>query len=135
MRTVKAFVVAPMTAPILYWVGSLLAAMFDPTRTASVQAAVAALGLILLFGGPIAYLATLVAVAPAIYLLRRWRRGAIPVVLLLGAVVGVATSVVVGPYLRGELVSAILTRSQGAVLGCASAGVFCWLNLRSAGAG
>jgi hypothetical protein len=40
-----------------------------------------------------------------------------------------------GPYLRGELVSAILTRWQGAMLGCASAGVFCWLNLRSAGAG
>ena len=135
MRDFKALVIAPLTAPVLYWMGSVLVAIADPNRRVAFRSAADGLSVILLVGGPVSYLAALVAAAPAIVMLRRWGAGAVPGVLAVGAVVGTVTAIVLGPYLRGELFSVILTPWQGAALGGASAGMYCWLQLRTAAAG
>ena len=130
-RTLEALAIAPLTAPVLYWIGSLVPVIADPDRHLSLRSAVGGLGIILLAGGLVAYLAALVGATPALVMLRRWNVGAYPGVLGIGAIVGAATAFVLRPFLRGDLFSIILTPWQGAGLGCASAGVFCWLNLRS----
>jgi hypothetical protein len=131
MRQLKALILAPLTAPVLYWLGSVVSAAADPGRQVSLRALADGLSIILLIGGPVAYAAAIVAAAPAFYLLRRAGRRAVPLVLGLGTVIGIVTAILLRPYLRGELLSIILTSWQGAALGCASAAVFCWLNLRS----
>jgi hypothetical protein len=115
--------------------GSAVAAIADPNRTVAPRSAADGLSVILLVGAPVSYVAALVAAVPAIAMLRRWGAGAVPGVLAVGAVVGAVTAIVLGPYLRGELFSVILTPWQGAALGGASAGVYCWLHLRTAAAG
>lgn len=135
MRYFKALAIAPLTAPLLYWMASVLVGIADLDRTVAPRSAAEGLSVILLVGGPVSYLAALVAAAPAIVMLRRWGASAVPGVLAVGAVVGAVTAIVLGRYLRGELFSVILTPWQGAALGGASAGVYCWLHLRTAAAG
>jgi len=134
MRYFKALAIAPLTAPVLYWLASVLVALTDPNRMVGPRSAADGLTVILLVGGPVSYLAALVAAAPAIVMLRRWATGAVPGVLAVGALVGAMTAIVLAPYLRGELFSVILSPLQGAALGGASAAVYCWLQLRPAGA-
>ena len=124
----RAFVVAPLVTPILYWAGTLALALADPNRRRmALQAPLGGAGYILAVGAPIAYAATIVAAVPAIWLLRHAGRWALRAMLLLGGIVGLVTAVVLSPYLRGELFSVILSPLGGAGLGALSAGVFWWL--------
>jgi len=128
MRVVRAFLCAPLTAPLLYWAGSLTSALLDPARrNAALQSPLTSLAFVVAFGSPLAYAASLVAGVPAWWLLRRQTAAASAALILLGAALGLATAIVMGPYLRGELFSIVLTPQQGAGLGAASGGVFLWL--------
>ena len=88
MRCFKALAIAPLTAPVLYWMGSVVVAIADPNRTVAPRATADGLSVILLVGAPVSYVAALVAAVPAIAMLRRWGAGAVPGVLAVGAVVG-----------------------------------------------
>ena len=124
----KAFIVAPLVAPILYWAIALALALADPNRRPlALEAPLSGLGYVLAFGIPIAYAATLVAAVPAIWLLRHAGNRALAALLSLGAIVGLVAAFVLSPYLRGDLFSVILPPVEGAVLGAVSAGVFWWL--------
>lgn len=124
----RAFLIAPLAAPILYWAGTLALALADPNRRrVALQAPLAGLGYILAFGAPIAYAATLVASVPAIWLVRHTGRRSLGALVVLGGIVGLIATVVLGPYLRADLFSVILSPLGGAGLGALSAGVFWWL--------
>ena len=124
-RLVPRFILAPLVVPVLFWVDSLLRALADPSRRhLALQAPFGGLGLVLAFGAAIAYGATLVAAVPAIWLLRYSGKPAMIAVLALGAGVGLATALTVGPQLRGELFGVNLRPSEGAVFGAISAAVF-----------
>jgi len=128
MRVVRAFLCAPLAAPLLYWTGSFANALLDPARrNAALQSPLTSFAFVLAFGSPLAYAATLVAGLPAWWLLQRQTTAASGALILLSAAVGLATAVVTGPYLRGELFSIVLTPLQGAGLGAASGGLFLWL--------
>lgn len=132
-RLSRALLVAPLTAPLLYWAGALAVALADPGRRQSaLQDPFGGLGYILLVGAPIAYAAALVASVPAIWLVRRRSRWALGLLLMLGGLVGLVTALVLRPHLRGELFSIILPPLAGLVLGALSAGVFWWLAARPA---
>ena len=132
-RLSRALVVAPLTAPLLYWAGALAVALADPGRRQSaLQDPFGGLGYILLLGAPIAYAAALVASVPAIWLVGRRSRWALGLLLMLGGLVGLVTALVLRPHLRGELFSIILPPLAGLVLGALSAGVFWWLAARPA---
>jgi hypothetical protein len=124
----RAFLVAPLVVPILYWAGLLLQALADPDRRrAALEAPFAGLGYVLAIGTPIAYAATLVASVPAIWLVRHAGKWALAAMVVLGGVVGLVVTLVLSPYLRGDLFSVILSPLGGAGLGAASAGAFWWL--------
>jgi hypothetical protein len=121
----SAFLVAPLVVPVLYWAGLLLQALADPNRRrVALQAPFAGLGYVLAIGTPIAYAATLVPVVPAIWLVRHAGRWALGGLLVLGGTVGLVATLVLSPYLRGDLFSVILSPLGGAALGALSAGVF-----------
>jgi hypothetical protein len=114
---------------VLYWITSLAAALVDPGRRhlALYAPLVSSLALVLVLGSPIAYAAALVGFWPARWLLQRRTALAVAAVVALGAGIGLATTVAIGPSLRGEFFSIALTRWQGMGLGAASAAAFCWL--------
>ena len=123
----RAFLVAPLVVPVLYWAGLLALALADPNRRRiALHAPLAGLGYVLAIGTPIAYAATLVAGMPAIWLVRHAGRWALAALLVLGGTVGLVATLVLSPYLRGDLFSVILSSLGGVGLGAVSAGVF-WL--------
>jgi hypothetical protein len=130
-RILIAVLLAPLTAPVLYWIGALAVAILDPSRQVGFDESLSALGMMLAFGSPVAYVATVVAVGPALWLQRRFGPRALAPVLLLGTIVGVATAIVIGPPLRGELIRVPLAPWHGGALGCASAGAFSWISAHS----
>jgi hypothetical protein len=72
----RAFILAPLVVPILYWAGTIVMALADPDRRrVALQDPFAGFGYILVLGGIIAYVATLVAGVPAIWLVRRAAAG------------------------------------------------------------
>jgi hypothetical protein len=124
----RAFILAPLVVPILYWAGAIAMALADANRRrVALQDPFAGFGSVLVVGGILAYAATLVASAPAIWLVRRAGGWTLVALLALGGIVGLIAAVIFGPYLRGDLFSIILPPLEGAVLGALSAGVFWWL--------
>lgn len=133
-RFLRAFLLAPLAAPVLYWAWNLVAhlASGPDDRRAVFQPPFRELAIVVVFGAPIAYAATLVALL-GWPLLRLPGRVAPVAVGVAGAVTGVATTIIVHPLFGGgDLFRVVLTPVQGAVLGGASAVLFWWLWTRGA---
>jgi hypothetical protein len=91
--------------------------------------------MILAFGAPIAYAATLVFGVPVYWFLdRRNALRGVPIVAT-GAAAGLVTALVVEPQFRGELFSIPLGPWRGMALGAATALVFWWLSRTNTGVG
>jgi hypothetical protein len=124
-RVVRASLIAPLTAPVLYYLMALVAAIADPMRRASAgQSALTALALVLAFGAPVAYAATVVVGLPLLWIVRRVAPLTLARTILVGFVVGVAVATGLAPWLSGDLVSIPLPAWQGVLLGGASAAVW-----------
>lgn len=127
-RLVSASLIAPLTAPVLYYLGALIAALLDPVRRESVgQSLLSGLAVVLAVGAPIAYAATFGAGLPALWMTRRAGPLTIGRTVLVGLLAGVGVSIVIAPWLRGELVSIPLAPWHGGLLGAATAAVWYWL--------
>jgi hypothetical protein len=102
---VRASLIAPLTAPLLYCTASLAVAVADPVRRASVgQNLAGGAALVFAFGAPVAYAATFGAGLPALWLMRRFGSLTIGRTVLVGVVVGFGIAAALGPALRGDLV-------------------------------
>jgi hypothetical protein len=127
-RLVSASLIAPLAAPVLYYVGALIAALLDPVRRGSVgQSLLSGLAVVLAVGTPIAYAATFGAGLPALWIVRRAGPLTIGRTVLVGLLAGVGVAIVIAPWLHGELVSIPLAPWHGGLLGAATAAVWYWL--------
>ena len=127
-RFLTAFAVAPLATPILYWAGSLALSLTDPyQRHLALKNVFGGIGYVILIGAPIAYVATLVAAVPAVWLVRHAGRWTPAALMALGGLAGLLTAVVLHPYLGRDLFRIPLPPLAGAALGALSAGVFWWL--------
>ena len=134
-----AFLVAPLAAPLAVFACALARAALNPSRLASPAPATPAsllvlLWVLVLFGAPLAYVATLIILWPATILLRRWQ-------LLrwwsLSVFAAVAGSVLLHAYAsilqpHGTI---DLGPGAGAIAGAAVAFTLWWIGLRGRGQG
>jgi len=134
-RVVRASLIAPLTAPVLYYAMAMITALADPVRRVSAgQSFLNGLALVFALGAPVAYTATFLVALPLLWLVRRVAPLTLARTILVGFLVGVAVASTLAPWLRGELVSIPLPPWQGAVLGGASAAVWYGLSLERIGA-
>jgi hypothetical protein len=134
MRFARATLVAPLMVPLLYCVGSLAAALADPSRRAwAGQNLLNGSALVFVVGAPVAYAATALVALPALLLVRRFGPLTLARTVIVGLVVGVGVAVAMGPPLRGELVSVPLPPWSGGLMGVAAAAV--WWKVAAGGAG
>jgi len=127
---IRAFLVAPLAAPALYWIIAFISAVADPNRRGqALGSPFAGIAFIFVFGGLISYAVMLVAGVPTYLLLRRAGILRLASVLVAGVCIGIASAFALAPYLRGELFSIPLSPFHGAALGAAVAAVF-WTLVR-----
>jgi hypothetical protein len=132
MKVLKAFLVAPLAAPLVYWVTSLASAFADSARrNAAFHSLMSSFAVVMAFGSAVAYAVTLVFGGVVYWLLARDRPLPLAPTLIVGAVAGFVTAILLQPQLRGELFSIPLGPVRGAVMGLASALVFWWFLRKS----
>lgn len=126
MRFLRAFLLAPLAAPTIFWAWRGIAGLLEgeDRRRAVLNSPLRELGVAILFGAPVAYLAALAALAIGFRLLRMQGARGAAAMTVLGAAVGVATTVVMRPHLGGDPFRLVLTPLQGAVMGSGSAAFF-----------
>jgi hypothetical protein len=131
LKTLRAFLIAPLAAPVWFWIQAMVTALLDPQfRGGTLTGAGQALVIVMAFGTPIAYLTALLAVGPALWWLRQHTGGTAAFgCAVIGVTLGAAVAKVIEPSLRGELFSIPLSPIVGAECGAAAAVVF-WLLAR-----
>jgi ABC-type molybdate transport system permease subunit len=128
-RIVRAFLVAPLAVPPVYWLEMLVETVVaDPTRRTGLDDALRELAVVIVFASPVAYVATTVVGLPAYLLLHGTRafRGA--VMAGLGAVAGAVVALALKPHLGGDPFRVRLGPWRGALVGAAAAAVFWYLS-------
>ena len=121
----RGFLIGPLVVPLAYWLGGMVYVGLRPDLRLDGAQALRELMLILAFGLPIAYLATLVWGVPALYLLRRlgWMRAW--TVIVAGASAGTIVALWFAFNQQGSLFLVRMPVPAGAALG-ALAGAACW---------
>jgi hypothetical protein len=120
--TLRAFLVAPLAAPAIYWAIGLARAVADPSRRATLHP-LNGLFVIMTFGAPVAYPSALAA-GILLLLAARGRRPRFIVALAAGVAAGAAVAHAIAPQLRGELISVPMDAWRGAIMGAGSAAVW-----------
>ncbi|MGE5836259.1 MAG: hypothetical protein ACM4AI_17425 [Acidobacteriota bacterium] len=127
---IRAFLVAPLAAPALYWIIAFISAVADPNRRGqALGSPFSGVAFIFVFGALISYAVMLVAGVPTYLLLRRAGILGLASLIVAGVCIGVASAFALAPYLRGELFSIPLSPLHGVALGAAVAAVF-WALVR-----
>jgi hypothetical protein len=109
---------------MLYWSMQFVSALADANRRhVALQSSMTSLAVVLAFGAPIAYAATLVIGVPAYYF-GNGKHPRLVTTLLSGALTGVGTALLLHRFLTGDLFSIPLTPAHGAALGAATGAVF-----------
>jgi hypothetical protein len=121
---IRGLLIGPLVAPVAYWIGVLANAWRNGARLEWFQA-LRELVMIVPYGLPVAYVATLVWGAPILYGLRRlgWLRA--PVLIAAGAIGGTIVAILFAFDQQGSLFHVIMPLSAGAALGAVVAGT-CW---------
>ena len=121
LRPWRAFLFAPLAAPVAFWAELLVEGTLDPARRAGMlRGAVGALGIVIAAGAPVAYAASIAAGLPLWWLARRGRLR-LWVAVAAGALAGLVTALVLAPSLRGELISIPMGIWRGSAIGGISA--------------
>ena len=115
-----------MVAPVAYWIGIMAYALSGESRFDWFHA-LRELGVICMFGLPVAYAVALVWGAPVLYALHRlgWMRG--PVVVAAGAIGGTLVAAWIASSQQGSLIRIHMPLPAGAVLGALVAGTWWWV--------
>src|SRR4051812_37587875 len=115
---VRASLVAPLTAPLLYYAIALVQALLDPVRRGSIgESFTSGVAVILAVGAPIAYAATGLVGLPALWFVGRFGPLTMLRTVIVGLAAGVAVAILMAPWLRGELFSIPLAPWEGGALG------------------
>jgi len=126
-RYLRATLIAPLTAPLLYWAGRFVVATADPAQRAYAgQNVLREMFVTVAWGAPFAYLATLALGLPALWLLRRFGPLTFERTVTVGLAAGLVAGILLEPRLRTDLIRVPLGAWQGAILGAGSAAVW-WL--------
>ncbi len=127
-RIVRAFLLAPLAGPALVWLAGALLPHSGSVESA--PAALRALGVMVLFGAPLAYGAALVVGLPTLWWIKASRRVSAWPCLAAGAAGGILVVAVAGP-------STVFFAGQGpgdylaaALIGGAAGAVFWWIGLK-----
>jgi len=124
-HALRATIIAPLTAPLLYWAGSFAFALADPVRRSYAdQNMFGALAVVGAGGAPVAYAATLLIALPALWLLSKIGPLTPGRTMLTGLVTGVAVGIPLARMLRGDLFSVPMPLWAAGALGAASAAVW-----------
>jgi hypothetical protein len=126
---IRAFVLAPLTAPLAYFaalvvVSTVRSISGAPGSAMSIAGALDLLVGVAAAGAPIAYAAALVGGVPLYGVLASTGRLGRPGLWAGGAAIGAATSYLIRPLLRGGLFSLPLPLIAGAALGLIAAEAF-----------
>ena len=125
----RAFLLAPLAAPLGYWLGLLLWGVVEAgadrnAMPGGIGGALRLLGYVLAVGAPIAYGTTLVGGVPVYLALRRLGRlGRLPL-WIGGATLGAVVALLLAPSLRSELFSIPFPWWTGVALGVLVAELF-----------
>jgi hypothetical protein len=115
---------------MLYWSMQFVTALANSSRRhLALQSPLSSLAFVFAFGAPVAYAATLAIGVPA-HFLARGKNPRLVTILLCGAFTGVATALLLHPFLTSDLFSIPLTPAHGAALGAATGAVF-WYCVRA----
>ena len=127
-RIVRAFLVAPLAGPALVWLAGALLPHSGSVESA--PAALRALGVILLFGAPLAYGAALVVGLPTLWWIKSTDHDSVWPCLVAGAAGAILVVAVAGP-------STVFFAGQGAgdyalaaIIGAAAGAAFWWIGLK-----
>jgi hypothetical protein len=123
-RIIRAFLVAPLAAPVAYSVALLGGTIVGPSSVPSVRSAAELVLTIFAVGGACAYAAAILAGGPIYLLLRRLALVSRWTLWLGGIAIGVTVALLLAPSLRGELFSIPFPWWVGALLGLVSAEAF-----------
>ena len=123
-RSLLAFLVAPLAAPIAYVLGSLAVQALRSGSVPSMQSASDLVIGVFVLGAPTAYAAALVVGVPTYFVLRRVGLVHRWPLWLAGAAIGAAGAATLTPWLRGAPFSIDFPWWTGALLGVVSAEVF-----------
>ena len=120
-RVWRAFLLAPLAAPMGYWIDLLLEAAVDPSRRPFLfRGGLYALSISILIGGPIAYAVTALTGLP-LWLATPERGASIWTAAAVGLIAGILTALALAPSLRAELFSIPLGVWRGGGLGVLTA--------------
>ena len=123
-RHLRAFLIAPLTAPLLYCAGTLAAAFADPVRRGHAgQNLLSGALVVFAAGAPIAYAAAAIGALPALWIERRFGRLGLLPTIVVGLIVGGGVAAAIQPFLLGEVVTVLLPAWGGALMGAGAAGV------------
>jgi len=127
-RIIRAFLLAPLVGPVLVWlVGALLP---HSGSVESVPSALRALGVMLLFGAPLAYGAALVVGLPALWLIKVTPRVSPWLCLVAGATGAILVVAVVGPATVFFAGRGPVDYLAAALIGGAAGATFWWIGLK-----
>jgi hypothetical protein len=127
-RIVRAFLLAPLVGPVLVWlVGALLP---HSGSVESVPSALRALGVMLLFGAPLAYGAALVVGLPALWLIKVTQRDSLWLCLVAGAAGAILVVAVIGPATVFFAGRGPVDYLAAALIGGAAGATFWWIGLK-----
>ena len=124
MRPWRAFFIAPLAVPLVYWAERLSEAAADPARRDwALSNGLSGLLIVVVFSAPVAYAATVAAGVP-LFMLGRRQRLRLSVTVIVGVVLGAIVGALLEPQLRGDLFSVPVGPWRGALLGGAAATVW-----------
>jgi hypothetical protein len=121
---VRGLVIGPLVAPPVYWIGVAANAWIHHVRLDWFES-VRELSVIVAYGLPVTFVATLVWAAPIVYGLRRmgWLRAA--TLIPAGALGGTLVAAVFALDQQGAMFRVLMPLPAGALLGALAAGT-CW---------
>ena len=124
-HALRATIVAPLSAPLLYSAGLLALDLLDPARQSNAgQDLFRNVAVVFAFGAPIAYGATILVALPAIWLLAGLGRLTLIGTILIGSIAGLAVGYAVIPSLSGDLFRVRFSLWAAGAIGAVSAGLW-----------
>jgi hypothetical protein len=125
-RAVRATLIAPLVVPLLYLMGSVTAALADPSGSAN-RSLLVGVWVIVVIAAVVAYAATLALALPLLWLVRWMWRLTLTTTVAVGVIVGTGLAAARPPQAHDDLLIVPLPIWGAALLGAAAGAMWWWL--------